>query len=257
MLLDSPFKEIHALSSAPTATIYAAAFSGAPGGDDRPAPSGITPPEPPRAAGRRRLGRDHRDHRRRCQPGLPTAPSSSRDSRSRARQGRDLPHPAGRLWDTMWEATRRLAVRPARRARRRRCSSAPARKARSSASPAIRARDAAGARPGAAGHVAPPRLARPRHRRDQQSRQSVRARHRRARRARHLRLRRPRRRDGRDWGAIRWRAARGRARSSSSRVGQHRDARRDLERLVEALHDRRRRARSPARTRATCSGARC
>ena len=46
MLLDSPFKEIHALKLAADGTIYAAAFSGAPGGEDRSAPSVIvTPPD--------------------------------------------------------------------------------------------------------------------------------------------------------------------------------------------------------------------
>src|SRR3954462_4531910 len=39
VLVDSPFKEIHAIKLAADGTIYAAAFSGQPGGEDRSAPS--------------------------------------------------------------------------------------------------------------------------------------------------------------------------------------------------------------------------
>jgi hypothetical protein len=46
VLLDSPFKEIHALKLAADGTIYATAFSGTPGGEDRAAPSIPTVPEP-------------------------------------------------------------------------------------------------------------------------------------------------------------------------------------------------------------------
>ena len=49
VLLDSSYKEIHALKVSPDGTIYAAAFSGTPGGEDRAAPSISTTPEPPRA----------------------------------------------------------------------------------------------------------------------------------------------------------------------------------------------------------------
>jgi sugar lactone lactonase YvrE len=49
VLIDSPFKEIHAIRMADDGTIYAAAFSGTPGGEDREGPPVITtPPEPPR-----------------------------------------------------------------------------------------------------------------------------------------------------------------------------------------------------------------
>ena len=60
------------------------------------------------------------------------------------------------------------------------------------------------------------------------------------------------------WGAIRWRAAAaaGRGRDHHA-LRQHRDARRNLERLVEGLCRRRTASRSRARTRATCSGAPC
>ena len=49
VLLDSSYKEIHALRLSPDGTIYAAAFSGTPGGEDRAAPAVSTTPEPPRA----------------------------------------------------------------------------------------------------------------------------------------------------------------------------------------------------------------
>jgi WD40 repeat protein len=46
VLLDSPYKEIHALRLAADGTIYATAFSGTPGGEDRATPSVSTGPEP-------------------------------------------------------------------------------------------------------------------------------------------------------------------------------------------------------------------
>src|SRR5258708_36450105 len=49
VLLDSPFKEIHALKLAADGTIYAAAFSGARGDEDHAPPVVSTTPEPPRA----------------------------------------------------------------------------------------------------------------------------------------------------------------------------------------------------------------
>src|SRR6516225_3792062 len=48
VLLDSPFKEIHALKIAPDGTIYATAFSGTPGGEDRATPPPL--PAAPEAA---------------------------------------------------------------------------------------------------------------------------------------------------------------------------------------------------------------
>jgi hypothetical protein len=51
VLLDSSFKEIHALRLASDGTIYAAAFSGQPGGEDRSAPAvSVAPPESPSRA---------------------------------------------------------------------------------------------------------------------------------------------------------------------------------------------------------------
>ncbi len=45
VLIDSPFKEIHALKIAADGTIYATAFSGAPGGEDRATPPGVSLPD--------------------------------------------------------------------------------------------------------------------------------------------------------------------------------------------------------------------
>src|SRR3954463_1487414 len=51
VLLDSSFKEIHALKLAADGTVYAAAFSGQPGGEDRSAPSiSVTSSDAPKGA---------------------------------------------------------------------------------------------------------------------------------------------------------------------------------------------------------------
>ena len=104
VLLDSPFKEIHAMKIAGDGTIYAAAFSGTPGGEDRSAPT-ITTPSPP-------------------EPRAPVpsvsaeitaitvvdassaAPGGSSSSSGRARNAKGAIYriqPDG-LWDTLWEA---------------------------------------------------------------------------------------------------------------------------------------------------------
>ena len=104
VLLDSSFKEIHALRMAPDGTVYAAAFSGAPGGEDRAAPSISTTSEPPRTpvpsvsaeitaitvvdAG---------------SSGSPGATSSS-STRSRNAKGAIYRISPDGLWDTLWEA---------------------------------------------------------------------------------------------------------------------------------------------------------
>jgi hypothetical protein len=103
VLLDSPFKEMHAVRIAPDGTIYAAAFSGTPGGEDRAAPSVPTSPEPPRAP-------------------VPSVSAeitaitvvdagsaisgggSSSSSRSRNVKGAIYRVRADGLWDTLWEA---------------------------------------------------------------------------------------------------------------------------------------------------------
>src|SRR5829696_2143995 len=101
VLVDSPFKEIHAVRLGPDGTIYAAAFSGAPGGEDRAAPSITTSPEPPRApvpsvsaeitvvdAG----------------SGVSSSPSAS-SSRPRNPKGAIYRIRPDGLWDTLWEAS--------------------------------------------------------------------------------------------------------------------------------------------------------
>ena len=103
VLLDSPFKEMHAVRIAPDGTIYAAAFSGTPGGEDRAAPSVPTSPEPPRAP----------------VPSVSaeitaitvvdagssiSAGSSSSSSRSRNVKGAIYRVRPDGLWDTLWEA---------------------------------------------------------------------------------------------------------------------------------------------------------
>ena len=103
VLVDSPFKEIHAIRLAPDGTIYAAAFSGAPGGEDRAAPSVPTTPEAPRAP----------------VPSVSaeitaiavvdagssmSSGSSSSSSRSRNAKGAIYRIRTDGLWDTVWEA---------------------------------------------------------------------------------------------------------------------------------------------------------
>ena len=153
------------------------------------------------------------------------------------------------LWDTLWDSGDDCAVRsgdravgqPARRHRHRR-QDLP-RQRRSGA------RDAARPRHGAAGHGAAPRAVGPHRRRRPAIPESCsRCRPRRARRGTYES-------DVRDagtvasWGAIRWRAV-GSARRGRvfTRTRQHRDARRNLERVVEGVHERRRRTdRQPER----------
>jgi len=105
VLLDSPFKEIHTLKMGPNGAIYATAFSGAPGGEDRPAeritptPDTTRPPVPSVSA--EITGITVVD----TSPGLPTAPSAGGSRSSRSPKGaiyRILPDG---LWDTVWEAT--------------------------------------------------------------------------------------------------------------------------------------------------------
>jgi len=106
VLLDSPFKEIHALKMAPDGAIYATAFSGAPGGEDRPAERLAPPPDTTRpsvpSVSAEITGITILD----TSPGLPTAPASSRDSRgNRAPKGAIYRIQPDGLWDTVWEAT--------------------------------------------------------------------------------------------------------------------------------------------------------
>src|SRR3954468_278268 len=107
VLIDSPFKEIHAIRIADEGTIYAAAFSGTPGGEDREAPV-ITPSEPPAT---------------KQQPvptvsaeitsitvigdtssGVSASAGGGREVRSRNAKGAIYRIRPDGLWDTVWEA---------------------------------------------------------------------------------------------------------------------------------------------------------
>jgi hypothetical protein len=104
VLVDSPFKEIHAVRVAPDGTIYAAAFSGTPGGEDRAAPSIPTSPEPPRApvpsVSAEITSITVVDAGSSMSSGPPSASSRSRSAKGAIYRIR----PDG-LWDTVWEAT--------------------------------------------------------------------------------------------------------------------------------------------------------
>ena len=201
-----------------------------------------------RAADHHALDAEPPRHRcRRSPPRSPRSPSSTPlgcrravagVERARAqRQGRDLPHPAGRAVGHGVGGGGRLAVRPADRERRRaarrhrqgrqdfRCRGDPARAtllARASARQVTALmRDAGGPR------SSPPRAI------------PARCSHSRPTRATHGTYES----DVRDagtvatWGAIRWRASAeaGRSRDLHA-IGQHRDARRNMERVVEGVH---------------------
>jgi hypothetical protein len=106
VLLDSPFKEIHAVRIAPDGSIYAAAFSGAPSGEDRPAERITAPPESPSP--------------RAPVPSVSAeitaitvvdasstgagSPAVVRESRSRSPKGTIYHIRPDGLWDTIWEA---------------------------------------------------------------------------------------------------------------------------------------------------------
>src|SRR3954452_2926967 len=107
VLLDSPFKEIHAVRVTPDGSVYAAAFSGAPGGEDRPADRIMTAAtEPARGpvptVSAEITGITVVDA---GSSGLSTSSSMSRESRSRAAKGAIYRIRPDGLWDTVWEAT--------------------------------------------------------------------------------------------------------------------------------------------------------
>ena len=103
VLVDSPFKEIHALKLAADGTIYAAAFSGAPGGEDRAAPI-VSTPEPSRApvpsVSAEITAITVVDASSSVTPG-----SGSSATRSRNAKGAIFRIRPDGLWDTLWEAT--------------------------------------------------------------------------------------------------------------------------------------------------------
>jgi hypothetical protein len=106
VLIDSPFKEIHALKLGPDGTIYAAAFSGAPGGEDRAAPSIPTSatPEPPRAPVPSVSAEITAITVVDATSGV-TSGGSTPASRSHNAKGAIYRVGADGLWDTLWEAT--------------------------------------------------------------------------------------------------------------------------------------------------------
>ncbi|HEY7057170.1 MAG TPA: hypothetical protein VH458_11630, partial [Vicinamibacterales bacterium] len=106
VLLDSPFKEIHALKIAADGSIYATAFSGAPGGEDRPVDRVTQTPEPPHAPVPSVSAEITAISVVDVTPGLPTSPAPGRDTaRSRTAKGAIYRIRPDGLWDTIWEAT--------------------------------------------------------------------------------------------------------------------------------------------------------
>ena len=103
VLVDSPFKEIHAVRVAPDGTIYAAAFSGTPGGEDRAAPPISTSPEPPRAPVPSVSAEITAITVVDAGSSMSAGPSAS-SSRSRNAKGAIYRIRPDGLWDTMWEA---------------------------------------------------------------------------------------------------------------------------------------------------------
>jgi hypothetical protein len=104
VLVDSPFKEIHALKLAADGIIYAAAFSGAPGGEDRAAPVVSTSPEPPRAPVPSVSAEITAITVVDATSGMSAAVPAS-GPRSRNAKGAIFRIRPDGLWDTMWEAT--------------------------------------------------------------------------------------------------------------------------------------------------------
>ena len=105
VLLDSSFKEIHALKIAADGTIYAAAFSGQPGGEDRSAPSvSVTAPESPTRAPVPTVSAEI--------TGITVVDTTSGASGTGAAPSTRPRNPKGAifrirpdgLWDTVWEA---------------------------------------------------------------------------------------------------------------------------------------------------------
>lgn len=106
VLLDSPFKEIHALRLADDGTIYAAAFSGTPGGEDRPPSPVVTPaPEPPSArAPVPTVTTEVTAISVVDASGAAQATPTPREARTRVAKGAIYRIRPDGLWDTVWEA---------------------------------------------------------------------------------------------------------------------------------------------------------
>ncbi|HEX6463223.1 MAG TPA: hypothetical protein VFZ98_02165, partial [Vicinamibacterales bacterium] len=106
VLLDSPFKEIHALKIAADGTIYATAFSGTPGGEDRGAPAVPTAPEtpPPARAPVPSVSAEITAITVVDQAAGLAAAGPGREARSHNAKGAIYRIRPDGLWDTLWEA---------------------------------------------------------------------------------------------------------------------------------------------------------
>ena len=104
VLLDSPFKEIHAVKLAADGTIYAAAFSGTPGGEDRAAPIISTSPELARAPVPSVSAEITAITVVDASSGMSSA-SAAGSARARNAKGAIFRIRPDGLWDTLWEAT--------------------------------------------------------------------------------------------------------------------------------------------------------
>jgi sugar lactone lactonase YvrE len=107
VLLDSPFKEIHAVRVTDDGTIYAAAFSGTPGGEDRPSiPVSTSTPEPSGGGAPVPSVTAEVTSITVVDAGAGTsAIPSARETRSRNAKGAIYKIRTDGLWDTVWEAT--------------------------------------------------------------------------------------------------------------------------------------------------------
>jgi hypothetical protein len=105
VLLDSSFKEIHALKLAADGTIYAAAFSGQPGGEDRSAPSiSVTSPESPSRAPVPTVSAEITGITVVDATSGASISGSTPSSRPRNPKGAIFRIRPDGLWDTLWEA---------------------------------------------------------------------------------------------------------------------------------------------------------
>ncbi len=104
VLLDSPFREIHALRLAEDGTIYAVALNGAQGGDSRPTTDAPAPAESPARAPVPSVSTEITAVAVMDNPvGGPTTPPTPRQSRRGGKGAIYRIRPDG-LWDAMWDS---------------------------------------------------------------------------------------------------------------------------------------------------------